>query len=329
MAQDRKIAALSVGATSVMMLVNRRYATGNWEYVNELTANTELAEGIELDGAMRPEAMARTVEAMRDMYKIAEMEGVDRVIVVANSAIRKASNLLDFLQMCKDTLNLSYLEILQPKEEASLSFLGVTSDLNESGPVLQIDLGGCVTRVVYGTETKTQQVLMLNFGYLDLTDRFHLDHFVFFLHKYKVVTYVERELAPYASDLYAWIQENDPHIIVSGAIITSFVGMRNKQIVIERNQVHGTNGTMRQVLRVYKRIARTFPAMRRHIVGVEQDRIRMIPGALLILYALLQFLKKENFRITASGLRSGVLKRYEIMEITEQTVASLTQEGFY
>ncbi len=329
MANDRIISALSIGATAVMMLIVRRYADGRWEYINELTANTELAEGIEEGGELSQASIDKTIDVVQDMYRIASEEGVDRVITAACSSIRKASNMIDFMDSCKKALSLSYLNVLQDEEEAQLSFLGVTSDLNESGAVMQIDLGGCVTRIVCGTENKTEQIHLLPFGYLNLTDRYHLDHFLFFLHRFTLKRYIEKAMAPYASQLLDWIRENKPHIIVSGAIISSFVGLRNRKVVMDRAEVHGSYGSSRQVFRVYKRMARTFPSLRKQMVGVEKDRVRMIPGALLILHILLNLLGQETFRITASGVRSGLIRRFEIMENTEQTVASLAQEGFY
>lgn len=328
MPRERVIASLTIGPTAVMMLIVRRYADGRWEYINEVTASTGLAEHIDTDSVLDLSAINRTVPAIRDMYAIAAEEGVERVIIVGASALNKAKNKAEFIYTCREILDLPYIEILSEREEAELSYLGATADLKKETHYLLIDLGGSSTEVVFGTQERCEGAHSLNMGYLDLTHRFGLDKFLIFLHRHGAERYIQSATAPVFQSVSEWLHLHQPKIVVSGAIASSIVGLRNKELVMDRKQVAGAVSDVREVWNLYRLIARTFPASRINLPGIERDRVRMIPGALLLLSTLLNLFHLETFTISAGGLRMGLLRRFEVMEETEMAVASLNSEFF-
>lgn len=329
MARERVIAALTIGATAVMMLIVRRYADGRWEYINELTASTSLAEALDSENIIDLSAINRTLPAIRAMYEIAAEEGVDRVISTATSALNQATNRVDLIRTFREVLDLSYIEILSPREEAELSFIGAVSDFDPEKHYLLIDLGGSSTEIVYGTPEHIDNAISIPFGYLNLTHRFHLDHFLLFLHRHAAEKALLGEILPYKRVVGDWIRKHNPTVIISGSIATSIVGMRNKEQVMDRKQVQGEESDIQEVWTLYRKLARTFPHDRINIPGVERDRVRMLPGAMLLLTTILRGFGLSNFKISTSGVRMGLVRRFEQMEETEMAVASLNQGEFF
>lgn len=328
MPRERVIAALTIGPTAVMMLILRRYADGRWEYINELTASTGLAENLDEHAIFDRQAMRETVAAISAMYVIAAQEGVERVIPVGSNALEKAKNELDFIQYCRAKLNLSFLEILSAREESELSFMGATVDFPPNTPYLLLDLGGSSTEIAYGDHDHIEKAISIPIGYLHLTHRFFLTRFLWLLFKRPAERYIREELGDCLLPMSEWIAEHHPEVLVSGAIASSIVGLRNQELVMDRKEVHHTRSNPKEVWNIYCRVMHTLPINRPYLPGIERDRVRMIPGAFLMLYSLLKILKLNEFSITANGLRMGLIRRFEMMEETEQAFASLNQESF-
>ena len=92
------------------------------------------------------------------------------VRATATSAARDASNRDDFFTAAHDALGVTP-ELLSGDEEAALSFLGATADLDAPAPYLVVDIGGGSTEFVLGTDAPTGLV-SLDIGCVRITEQF-------------------------------------------------------------------------------------------------------------------------------------------------------------
>jgi exopolyphosphatase/guanosine-5'-triphosphate,3'-diphosphate pyrophosphatase len=98
--------------------------------------------------------------------------GAQEVFAVGTSALRDANNSEIFLKRTKEKLNLS-IEIISGEEEAELSFLAVTRDLNNAEqPILVVDVGGGSTEFILGRNDKITQWVSFPMGSVRFTERF-------------------------------------------------------------------------------------------------------------------------------------------------------------
>ena len=86
------------------------------------------------------------------------------------SAARDASNRDDFFTAAHDALGVTP-ELLSGDEEAALSFLGATADLDAPAPYLVVDIGGGSTEFVLGTDAPVGLV-SLDMGCVRITEQF-------------------------------------------------------------------------------------------------------------------------------------------------------------
>jgi exopolyphosphatase / guanosine-5'-triphosphate,3'-diphosphate pyrophosphatase len=161
-----KVAAVDIGTNSVRLLITDE----NGRELERSMRITRLGQGVEMNGALHPDAISRTVEVLsRYGAQIAGL-GVKRARAVATSAARDASNREAFFDAAEGALGVRP-ELLSGEKEAELSFRGATAGLSsKDGPFMVVDLGGGSTEFVLGG-TRPEATLSLQMGCVRATER--------------------------------------------------------------------------------------------------------------------------------------------------------------
>jgi exopolyphosphatase/guanosine-5'-triphosphate,3'-diphosphate pyrophosphatase len=129
-----------------------------------------LGQGVDENKAFHPDAINRTLLAVKSFKEIIDKNKVDRIRFCATSATRDASNRNIFIDGVRDILNIQ-VEVIPGEEEAALSFTGATYQLDQgSGPFLVVDIGGGSTEFVYG-DKKVINAKSVNIGCVRMSER--------------------------------------------------------------------------------------------------------------------------------------------------------------
>jgi exopolyphosphatase/guanosine-5'-triphosphate,3'-diphosphate pyrophosphatase len=149
----KRVAALDCGTNSIRVLIaEENTEVGTFTEISRKMSIVKLGEGVDKNQAFLPDAISRTLAALKVFAaEIAEAK-VEQVRFCATSATRDAQNRDEFLIPVAEILGITP-EVISGDEEAKLSFLGATQALSKSnGPFLVIDIGGGSTEVVFGVE---------------------------------------------------------------------------------------------------------------------------------------------------------------------------------
>jgi exopolyphosphatase/guanosine-5'-triphosphate,3'-diphosphate pyrophosphatase len=161
------LAAIDCGTNSTRLLVVG--PTGDVR-AREMTI-TRLGEGVDATRRLSPEAMERTLSALRAYRSIMDAERVGRARLVATSAVRDAANGEAFLLPAAEIIG-APAELLPGIEEGRLSYAGATGDLPVTDAVVVIlDIGGGSTEIATKAEEEILSV-SLDIGCVRLTERF-------------------------------------------------------------------------------------------------------------------------------------------------------------
>lgn len=166
------VAAVDCGTNSIRLLITRREADGTLTEITRENTIVRLGQGVDETGRFNPEAIERTRQALAAYTERMRAEGVERVRMVATSATRDAENREDFFAMTRALLGQiqpgAQAEVISGDEEAHLSFLGATADIDPArGPFCVIDLGGGSTEFVMEQGARSTQM-----GCVRVTERF-------------------------------------------------------------------------------------------------------------------------------------------------------------
>ena len=172
-----RYAVFDLGSNSIKFVVAET-KTGRIHILHEQSISTRLAEHLIDTCELRPEAITRTLEALRELRAQATAMSVEIFRAVATSAVRDSRNRKVFLKAARDVLGFP-VRLLSGSEEAETIFSGVTADPHWRGKDLFIlDVGGGSAEWVQGHQRKMEKRISLPLGAVRLRERF--------LHEYPV-----------------------------------------------------------------------------------------------------------------------------------------------
>ncbi len=170
-----RVAAVDLGTNSIRLLVARfpQDPSGKVGEPVELARDmviTRIGEGVDRTGRLAPAALRRTLEVLERYCRRARALRAERIHLCATSAVRDASN-REELAAAVERLTGEPMEVLSGEEEALLSFVGATRELEAPAPFLVLDIGGGSTEFVVGDGDQTH-ALSTRMGSVRLTERF-------------------------------------------------------------------------------------------------------------------------------------------------------------
>src|SRR6201996_8412498 len=133
---------------------------------------TRLGESVFQTGVISPEAMAATIRALKRFHKAVQLHVVDKVRIVATSAMRDARNAAAFTEWVKSTTGWN-VEVISGLEEGRLIHLGVvTHEVGARGKCLLIDLGGGSCEVTLSDGSRIKAMVSMPLGAVRLQEEF-------------------------------------------------------------------------------------------------------------------------------------------------------------
>ncbi len=169
-----RVAVIDVGSNSIKLLVASRGPDGSPVEARSRALEVRISQGI---GGDRPrladEAMARGIAAIAALASEARGLGADRVIAVATSAVRDASNGDEFRDRAMAAAGLE-LRILGGQEEAALIGRGLMTDPALGGlrDFHVYDLGGGSLECLSFRNRAVESAASLPLGCVRLTEKF-------------------------------------------------------------------------------------------------------------------------------------------------------------
>ena len=164
-----QVAVIDCGTNSIRLLI-AEISGSNFKEVIRTMEIVRLGQGVDENKAFHPDAINRTLLAVKSFKEIIDKNKVDRIRFCATSATRDASNRNIFIDGVRDILNIQ-VEVIPGEEEAALSFTGATYQLDQgSGPFLVVDIGGGSTEFVYG-DKKVISAKSVNIGCVRMSER--------------------------------------------------------------------------------------------------------------------------------------------------------------
>lgn len=164
-------AAIDIGSNSCRLKI-AKVAAHELKTLAEEREVTRLGSSVFDTGLISPEAMAATLRALKRFQRVVQAHGVDRIRVVATSAMRDARNSAAFQAWVKAETGWN-MEIISGLEEGRLIHLGVTGgEPGAGGRVLLIDLGGGSCELTLSEHKRIKETVSLPLGAVRLTEQF-------------------------------------------------------------------------------------------------------------------------------------------------------------
>ena len=294
------LAAIDCGTNSTRLLVSE----DGTRTVERLMRITRLGQGVDATGALAPEAVTRTLDVLREFRQVMDTRGVERVRMTATSAARDASNREDFFAAAEDIVG-ARPELLTGEQEARLSFLGATSQLDPAeGPFLVVDIGGGSTEFSVGT-TEPEAVLSVDIGCVRLTEKF--------IHRDPPAA---EELSQVISVTKDYLEDVVRELPTAGEA-QRFVGLAGTVSTVaaieqglaeyDTDKIHHFVLTHEAAEDVFRTLATEKRADRLHNPGLEEARADVIVAGTAILVAIMRFFDFDDCLVSEADILDGLV----------------------
>ncbi|MBV8692466.1 MAG: Ppx/GppA family phosphatase [Actinobacteria bacterium] len=293
------LAAIDCGTNSTRLLVSDGERT-----LERLMRITRLGQGVDSTRRLAPEAVERTLEVLREYRGVMDRFGVERVRMTATSAARDATNRDDFFVPAKEIIGVAP-ELLSGDDEARLSFLGATAELDPAdGPFLVVDIGGGSTEFAVGT-TEPVGMVSTDMGCVRLTEKF--------LHGdppepeelANAIGVVRDILDEVRRDVPA-IDEAKRFVGLAGTV-TTMAAVEIGLAEYDHDRIHHFVLTHDAAEDVFRTLA-TEPRSRRiHNPGLEEARADVIVGGAIVLVTIMRHFDFDECLVSEADILDGLI----------------------
>jgi exopolyphosphatase / guanosine-5'-triphosphate,3'-diphosphate pyrophosphatase len=306
-----RAAAVDIGTNSVRLLIGEMGGGGSDDVslrtLHRLMTITRLGEGVDRNGALKPEAMARTAATLRSYRELMRREKVEAWQVAATSAARDASNARDFVDLVAGIME-TEPRVLSGEEEARLSFRGATYDLGElrprEGSILVVDIGGGSTEIIVGKDGAILEERSLDVGCVRMSERFLVGDPPRAGELEAMEGYIGSVLAPHLEEL----SRHSPSLVVGTAgTVTTLSGLKLGLREYDGEAVHHSRLTRADVEELYTKLASLPVAQRRDLMHLDPGRADIIVGGMAVLLVFMREAGLDGLLVSEKDILDGLV----------------------
>ncbi len=304
-----RYAAIDIGTVTCRMLVADVDEAGRMRELDREYAVTNLGEGVDATGSLKPEAMQRVAAAIARFLEA--LDGcaeagrpVERLTAVATSAARDADNAREFSALLAG-LGVE-LAVIPGEREAALSFAGASCDF-AGERLLVVDIGGGSTEIVAGRAgCEPDRSRSFDIGCRRVTEKFFASDPPSEGELEAARAWIRKGMRPYFEELCAAGPSPDRLVAVAGTA-TTVVSVSERMAVYDAARVHRSVVGRAKLDAVYDELRRVPLAERRAIVGLDPQRAPVIVAGLVIMQEVLDLSGIDSFTVSETDILHGIV----------------------
>jgi exopolyphosphatase/guanosine-5'-triphosphate,3'-diphosphate pyrophosphatase len=296
----RRVAVIDVGSNSGRVVVYERDPHGQLRILAAARAALRLVRDVEDGRRLTAEAVARTVEALRDFRAIALGAGADRTVAVATAAMRDAANGREVIARVRRELGIA-LRIIDGQREAHYGFLGGVRGLPVDHGLL-FDIGGGSLELARFRDRRLVGSWTLPLGALRLSHLFLRSDpprrgEVRRLRAHVRARLEEAGLAPL---------RRDEALIGTGGTVRNLAKIDRRAQGYPIPRLHGYVLPRRRVEAIAALLSERRLRKREKIPGLSRDRGDSVVGGVLAVETLMDLVRAQEVQVSGQGVREGV-----------------------
>ncbi|MHB2001393.1 MAG: Ppx/GppA phosphatase family protein [Solirubrobacteraceae bacterium] len=326
-----RVAVVDIGTNSTRLLVAEvDPETGTLEEVARRSTVTRLGEGVDANGRLSDEAVARTIAIVEEYAGIVEDERCEANLAVLTSATRDAADGAEFSERVR-ALGLD-AKVLTGDEEAQLMFLGAMSGRRSiaaaaedaeaaeavgtavakdaeaaeiagtAAATVVIDIGGGSTEFVLGSGREASFHVSMQAGVVRMSERH--------IHSDPPESGELDALARDVRELFEWglpdeVRSTAREAIAVAGTATSAAAIDQALDPYDPEKVNGYRVTLATVEQLLARLSSMDEGARRRVVGLHPDRAPTIVAGMILLEEALAVLGFTAFEVSEHDILHG------------------------
>ena len=297
-------AAIDVGTNTLRLLVAEAVSADQFTILHEEQTIARLGEGLMPSRRLQDAPSQRSLTILRRFAEVARRFKALHVAAVTTSAVREASNREEFVAAALRESGLS-LQVIDGSEEARLTLLGVRHGLRlGSSRVLVMDIGGGSTEFILARGEVIEAIVSTGLGIVKLTEA----HLKSDPPAPGELQAIEQVVADRIGRLRAELPDLEGTALIGTAgTPTTLAAIDLGLTVYTPARVDGHRLSMTRTRQLLHALATRPLAERSKIPLLEPGRADLIVAGTTIVVTVMGALGYDEFMISDSGLREGIL----------------------
>ncbi len=301
-----RLAAIDVGSNSVHMVVAQVDADGGVTTLWRMKEMVGLGRMSFPSHRLSKEAMDRAIAVLTRFKQAAQQRQSEKIIAVATSAIREATNGGDFIERAKRELGL-YIRVVSARDEARLIYQAVRHAMPmKHQPHLIIDVGGGSVEFIVGDDRRPVLLDSRKLGAARMTAKFVKSDPISNEDLAALRKHYRRELAP----LIEGILKLKPQKCIGTSGTLENIAAMCRAVDHSNGNGSGTVIERGALERLTKKLIESDAKSRTNIRGLDDQRKDQIVAGAVLVAELMNRLKLKRMHLCGSALREGILLDY-------------------
>jgi exopolyphosphatase / guanosine-5'-triphosphate,3'-diphosphate pyrophosphatase len=317
---QERIGVIDLGSNTTRLMVMGYTSHHSFKLLDEVRETVRLAEGLDDDGQLKPTPVARGVEVMKLFHSFCRATGVRRIVPVATSAVRDATNQAEFLLRVERESGLK-LRVLSTEEEAYYGYLGAANALDLRDAFL-VDIGGGSTEVTAIRGRAFLRSFSAPAGAVRFSERY--------VRSDPISKTDFKELEAAAAAIFAevdWLSNTSGSSLVGiGGTIRTLADIDQKARHYSLDRVHGYTFSCERLESIVEMLRGMNQRQREDMPGLSRDRADLILAGALIVRQLMRRGRFAEITVSGQGLREGIF--YEHFLVGETPPLFADMRGF-
>lgn len=308
-----RYAAIDVGSNSIRLLVAAVDSKGRFETLASDRQVVRLGTGVFRDGELSEASMelaCRVLERMTSEYRDFKVEAVK---AVGTSALRDASNQVEFVARASAIMR-TPLYVISGVEEARLVQSGVQARWPHlRKPVLIVDIGGGSAQLILSENGRLVDSFSTQLGAVRLTEVYLKNDPPDPREIARLQKHVRDRLA---GPLERFGHGNIHRMIATSSTAAAVVCAVNEIKRSRRDEADMLAATSKQVRDLFQRVSALDLAGRAGVTGIGPRRAEIIVSGVAVLSEIMDLLGLSKLHYSIAGVRDGV-----VADLAAQTLA--------
>jgi exopolyphosphatase/guanosine-5'-triphosphate,3'-diphosphate pyrophosphatase len=295
-----RTAVIDMGSNSFRLVVFQHEPGSWWSLADEIREPVRVSAGMGDEGVLAAAPMERAVSTAAVFASFLEASGVDRVDVVATSAIRDAPNRDELLGEIRRRTGLE-VRVISGAEEAWYGYMAIVNSTTLADG-FGIDVGGGSVQVMHIADRRLLEAESVRLGAVRVSEAFLPGEKA----KPKQLEAVREHVARTLSEFEWWRADGSKRLAAIGGTVRNLASAVQKRMDLPDVDEQGFVLTRDALEELIELLAERPASERGALPGIKPDRGDVILGGALVVAAAMEHGGFSELEVAEAGLREGV-----------------------
>lgn len=304
--QSLRLAAIDVGSNSLHMIVAQVDPDGGVTTLWRMKEPVGLGRMSFPSKRLSKDAMDRALTTLARFQQAAQQRQCEKIITIATSAVREATNGGDFIERVRDELKL-HIRVVSAREEARLIYLAVRHAFPLTKyPALVVDIGGGSVEFIVGDGAKPHLLESRKLGASRMTATFVRSDPLSKTDRQALLKHYDAELSP----LFEQINAHKPRLVIGTSGTLENIAAMCRPDDPEDPESKPTEIPRDRFEKLLSRLLKSNTRDRAKIRGLDDGRKDQVTAGALLVSEIFTRLDTDKIVMCGAALREGVLLDY-------------------